>query len=700
MLAFEPLADRPGFEVVDRLERQRYRLLTPTSVTLDSASVSRFTFPVGRAVSFETDELVIPTVVGVTVRDSEADVVAELGHMDSESLEADTYIIELSTQIKTYIEVESSVSIDVDLTQIRFRFGETTTLHLGARSRHDRPAATVTTTGDPRDLMKAISSFGSALKTLSPERSYPTLRGHPPDIELGDELAVPETLDRPDSGLTLEVQPEYAQIFAVAPLAYYLGATIEQGQGPRLVTDDGFEHDFRSPRGYEIELAEVLKQVFFLDCLTRTEGFYDYALHERRALEDVLDLDFAALYDRQLQAQLPAYLSVPYSDIEEYVPEWRLTAHVQPDPTSAELLPFVVDDLAVVRSATGTTTSSANSPHTPTPDISPGEVLTRSPSSAAGIRSAGSSNADRTETYVQPVADGTLEQAWIGDRIPIGASKLTEAAFRNRFERELAEGSIQITIVVNDSRMEEERDLVNAAYGDRDNLPFEVSVHHDTTVEELRAVLSNRCEFFHYIGHTEHDGFECSDGKLDAASLESTGVDAFLLNACNSYNQGVNLIEAGAIGGIVTLSDIINDGAVRVGESVARLLNAGFPLRASLTIAREESVQGGQYIVVGDGGMTVTQAASRTPNSLKIFRGESGFDLEVKTYATDTAGLGSVYMPLLSSVEEYYLSSGTLEAFTVSKDELHRFLTMEEVPVRINGNLRWSTEFDVEDLVS
>ncbi|MEF8855220.1 MAG: hypothetical protein V5A24_06995, partial [Haloarculaceae archaeon] len=664
MLAFEQLTERPGLEVVDRLERTRYRLHTPEPVRPDPAATDRFRFPVGAAVEVETAELVLPNVVGVTVRGPAGDVVAELGHLDEEHLPEGEYVVELFTQIKTYVEVESEMTIDVDLTEIQFDFGGSTAARIGARSRHERPAATVTTTADPTDLMAAIGTFGSALKSLSPERSYPTLRGHPPDVEVGDELSIPDEIERPDSGVSIEVPATCEHVFAVAPLSYYLGASIEPGEGPRLLTDRGFEYEFGVGRDYETDIAETLKRVFFLDCLTRTEGLYDYDLHERRALEPRLDLDFETLYDRSLQEQLAAYLSVPYKVIEDYVPEWRLTAHVEPDPTAAELLPFVVDDLAVIRSSQRSTDRS-NAGATMEPDLGREEVLTRSAgpaditsaptgpggvstgsaghggvitrspgSTGVGTRSKGDSMQEPGSTYVQPVADGTLEQAWIGDRIPVGASKLTEAAFRNRFDRDLTDGNIRISIVVNDSRMAEERDLVNSAYGDRENLPFDVTVHHEKTVEELREVLASRSEFFHYIGHTEYDGFECADGKLDVARLEETGVDSFLLNACNSYNQGLNLIEAGAIGGIVTLNDIINDGAVRIGESVARLLNAGFPLRASLSIARKESVQGGQYIVVGDGGMTVTQAASRTPNSLRVSRSGGEFDLSMKTYAT------------------------------------------------------------------
>jgi hypothetical protein len=694
MLAFERIADRPGFEVVDRLEQQRYRVHTPDRVDLDPVATDAFRFPVGEAASFETGSLELPTVVGVYIRDGEGTMVTEVEHLESVSLPEDTYILELSTQLKTYIEVESSLAVDTDLTQTRIDFGSAARVHIGVRSRHERPAATVTTPPEPHDVMAALETFGSALKTLDPERSYPTLRGHPPAVELGDDLHVPDGVGAPETGITLEVPPNFESILPIAPLAFYLGASVAPGPTPKLVTDTGFEYILDGPRGYETVVAETLQQVFFFDCLTRTEGYYEIDLHERAQVEPLVDLDFAAMYDASLAEQVAAYLEVPFGVVEDHLPDWRLTTHVEPTAETLEQLPFVIDDLAVVKTVGGGHVTPSQPSVGATEALARDDTFTRSAANPSGdtvTRSADQSSTGTDASYVQPDAEGTVEHAWIGDRIPIGASKLTQAAFENRLERDATDGDITITIVVNDPRMEAEGDVVDEAYGDRDELPFDVSVHRETTVDELREVLTQREGYLHYIGHTEHDGFECADGKLDAATLEETSVDAFLLNACNSYHQGLNLIEAGAIGGIVTLVDIINEGAVRMGESIARLLNAGFPLRASLTIARDESVQGGQYIVVGDGGTTLTQADGRTPVLFDLVQsGNQQYDLEIQTHVTDHAGLGSVYMPHLTDVGQYYLSSGVIDRFQVERDELAEFLARAEVPVRKGGSLDWS----------
>lgn len=688
LLSFESIDEPPGIEIVDRVERRRYRIHTAESVTPIEAAAEDLLFPVDRAVRMTTEMLVLPTVVGVCVRDSSGEMIANVGHLESESLGAGTYILELSAQIKTYVLVDGPVEITSDLVELRIEFPEKRAITVGAVSWHDRPAATVTTTEDPVEMMAAVSSLGSALKETTPERSFPSNRGHPPAITLGDTLDVPPAIAPPDTGIRIEIPPERGAIYVVSPLAYYLGADVVPGSSPRLVTDDGFEYPLDSPDGFERGVERTLKQLFLLDCIARTEGVYEIELHERNELEDALGIGWETLYEQALAEQVATYLKIPYALLSDHVPKWRLTVHVEPVTTTVEQLPFVVDDLAIVR----TTAPSATQQPAATGMARP---LTRN---SALTRSAADTGRPTDSSYVEPVSSASLEQAWIGDSIPIGASKLVPDAFQNRLDRDLTDGAISITIVLNDARMSQERSLVDRAYGNRENLPFDVTIRQDLTVAELRAELQRDRSFLHYIGHTERDGFECVDGKLDAATLEETDVDSFLLNACRSYRQGLHLIEAGAIGGIVTLNDIVNDGAVRIGETVACLLNAGFPLRASLTIARDESILGGQYIVVGDGGMTVTQAPSRTPILPSVSKDGDEFAVDIRTYATDDAGLGSVFMPHLSSSTEYFLSSGDIATFRVSGDELAAFFELENFPVKHAGSLYWSGSLSVSEL--
>ncbi|EMA39335.1 hypothetical protein C448_14789 [Halococcus morrhuae DSM 1307] len=682
-------ATRPTFErtedglaVVDPVERHRYVLSTgPTRPTATDPSC--FRFPVESAVSVRTDKITLPSVVSVHVRDKSGVVVARAEHHAEEQLPAGEYIVEVSAPVKLYFRVESALQITADAEGMAIEFEGEREVLIGARSHHERPATTVQTPADPEAMMEAISTFGSALKTTTPERSYPTLRGHPPTVELGDSLDL-AGLEPPDTGVTIEVPADYESIYVAAPLAYYLGATVEPGAEPLLRTDRGFEQSLAGSQGFEQTVARTLKQTFFLDCLTRTEGLYPVDLHERRVLEGELGLDFPTLYEQSLATQLETYLSIPYRTIAEHLPTWKLTANVAATPASSEHLPFVVADLAIVRAVNPASSPEAMAADEKTADGRSGFVD-------------GPAAIDIEEPFVRPEPAESLEQTWIGEGTPLGASKASLAAYRNRLERTPAEGDIEITVVCNDAAMDDER-AVGASYGERADLPFDVTVAHDLTTNELADVLATRTDFLHYIGHVDSEGFACADGRLDARRLDSVGVDAFLLNACQSYQQGIALIEAGAIGGIVTLTDILNSEGIKMGRALARLLNAGFPLGSALEIARSESIMGDEYLVVGDGEIAIAQAAHLQPNLCEIERGDNSFRATYKTFLTSWDGIGTVVRPEIGDNTDHYISSGDVESFDVTEEELLEFLSLEDIPVIVREKLNWSRSVDSESV--
>ncbi|WP_342764494.1 hypothetical protein [Haladaptatus sp. R4] len=320
-----------------------------------------------------------------------------------EELPSGTYTIELCPPIKLYLHVEGTVSIGASFEDVTIDFGSVVDVNIGGRSLHRRPAGTVTTTTDPADMMAAISTFGSALKTTSPERSFPTLRGHPPTVELGEELHVPDGLKPPETGITVEVPPEYGSIFPVAPLAYYLGAELVPGNTPRIVTDE-FEHPLDTSLGFEKEVERVLKQTFLFDCIARTEGLYPVNLYERREVESMVDLDFATLYDTPFAKRLEAYLSVPYNLIEEFVPDWQLTTHVSPTSDNVEMLPFLVNDLAIIRT-----------PHAKEVSASSIQVPAVEQFVRGKTRSL-SETATNPRSFIEPEPSDSLEEVWVATR--------------------------------------------------------------------------------------------------------------------------------------------------------------------------------------------------------------------------------------------------------------------------------------------
>ncbi|WP_247001798.1 hypothetical protein [Halosolutus gelatinilyticus] len=698
---FRPANGTSGIVVHDPIQGRQFPLRTRSAVDPKPADDDRFLFPVDGATTIETDRITLPFVVAVYVRDvADGELVAEAEHFAYEELPPGEYVLELMAPIKIYVRVGGPVTIASSTDHMRIEFDERRRLEIGARSNHRRPETTVTTTADPADLMAAVSTFGSALKTLSPERSLPSLRGHPPRLELGGELRIPDELSAPETGIRIELPPERSTVYAASTLAYYLGATLEPGPEPQIVTRTDRTYPLSGEgRDFEDEVERVLGRCFLLDCVARTEGLYRIALHERDVLDDRLDVDWRAAYDASPADRLETYLSVPYADLADLVPSWRLVTYATPAPHNATSLPFVVNELSLIRSAVGR--SSTPEPAAAAPGIDEFFRSSRAPAdTAVGTTRRSSEGPEPADaSYVSLPDTDSLEIAWLGDERPVGANHLLDCGFEHRIERGRPSDEVEITVVCNDPAMSAEYDDANRSlYGNRHELPFDVTVHYDLATAELEDVLATDTDFLHYIGHSESDAFICHDGRVNAADVDRIGPHAFLLNGCTSYEQGIRLVEGGSVGGIVTHSDVGNEDATAIGRSIARLLNAGFSLRSALVIARDHRIVGTQYLVVGDGSAQVAQSEGGTPVRFRVDSRDDGrYDLVAETYPTVEAGMGAMYIPYLDDVDSHFLTGGALPTFAVEADELTQYLRLEDLPLVFDGSAGWTDAVDVFD---
>lgn len=666
---FDTLDNETGFEVVDPIETRRFTFATPSAVELVPADPDSFRFPVSSACRVETSELELPYIVMSYVRDADGEVLADLGHDASAEFPPGTYVVDLSAPIKLYLRAEAGLRVESSTDSMRIAFDREATVEVGARSFHESPAATVTTTDDHHDVMTAVSTLGSVLKTTTCERSWPTLRGHPPRIERGDELDVPDDLTTPDTGATVEVPPTYDAIYAAAPLAYYFGADLVAGETPRL-TVGGFERRFDADEEFEDDVVRTLKQAFFLDCVTRTEGYYPVELADRNRLESLVDVDFAALYDAPLDEQLSTYFSIPYETVAEAMPSWHRVAYVRPDPENVETLPYLVNDFSILRTPPRPTYDETEEMRetrdaieefnrTPSPDDSDRTETDRDTAARRGV--------PPVDEYVQmPDHDDALELAWVGEGTPVRGTKVIPEAYRHE-SAGTSDEEIEITVVCNDEEMREEWNAVAEVYGPRETISFDPTVHFDVTTDELRDLLQTQTDLFHYVGHIDGRGFECSDGMLDARSLDEVGMRAFLLNACRSHNQGVALVEAGCHGGIVSLGNVGNSTAVELGETLAKLFQAGFSIGGALAITREATFVGTRYIAVGDPGFTLAQTDDIIPLAYKI-EDESPLSLSALGYPTRDHAIGSISITYLDDGPRF-LSTGPYN-FETTKERI------------------------------
>lgn len=686
-----------GLTIVDPIQRCRDALaLKPAAATPMPVDPDTLTAPVTAAVEVEVSEILLNRIPLVYVWDDDWSSLAHIEENANRTFRDGRFILFVSGPIKLYIEVDGSVTVTgSDETQLSF--ARETSVRIGARSSHERPAGVVTTTTDPEDLMAAVSTFGSGLKATSPERSWPSMRGHPPSIDVGDSLDVPPGLHSPDTGVWIEVPRTLRHVYVVSPLAYYLGATVVPGSEPRIVTDEGFSTPLEGPDGFETAAERALKQVLFLECLARDEGIYELPLTERKAVESALDTDFGRLYGLSPATRLRSMLSVPYRRIAEHVPNWELCTYVDPDPDWIPVVPHLVDDLAVIK-----TTDSLHVESMPESAAAEAVLETQTAAATTFFRgSDGGGTATAGDGGAVSVPDGSfLEQSWAGSGCPVGASKTVMDAYQNQLEREPTDGPIQVAVVCNDQRMRDEVAGIDnyGVEGTHVDFEFDVTVYDDLSTGALATLLEHQeIDFFHYIGHAEPAGIECRDGLLDIGSLGSVALDSFLLNACDSYEQGKALIKNGAVGGFVTINEVPNDLAFEVGRFLARLLNAGFTLRSSINIVRDEYLLGDRYIIVGDGGASVSAHYRIGTPAYKVQRDGDEVLVDILLYGSHEGRIGSVARPHIDSAD-YQLIGNRSQSYRMEKDEVVELFDDVNLPIHIFGGWQWSHDVSFDDL--
>ncbi|WP_255198393.1 hypothetical protein [Halorarius litoreus] len=684
-VAFRAVADPPGLEIQDRVSNRQATFTTPARPVLEPASTDPFRFPVEAACRFSTDEF-STRASSLVIRDATGAVVSNPMAASGAPLPEADYVVEFDTSVKAYLRVTSPIRSTFENDQLTLTFAPSSTVTVGARSYLQCPAATVTTTDDLDDVRRAVETLSSALQTTSPERSYPTLRGHPPRIERGETLSIPDGVAPPGTGITIDVRERLDDLIAVAPLAYYLGASIRFASQPRLRTDDGLDAPL-STDPFETAVEDVLGHTFLLDCLCRTHGLYDVETEAYTALAPTLSLDFERLYDATPAERLAAYLTVSTDRTAPYVPRWPTIAYVEQTPAQVAQLPHLVNDLTLIRTTEPARYRGASARRVALSRF----VTASSPRGASAVF-------DGQQSFVDVPETAARHQLWVGSGLPLNADHFQLAGHEHRLARQPdPDTTIHITVICNDPEMTAEAAAVRRQYRPRPDHPFEVTVHEQVDRDRFADLLAADIQFLHYIGHATEAGLECPDGDLDVGTVETVNTDAFLLNGCQSYEQGRRLVEQGAIGGIVTVSDVGNDAAIETGVLVARLLSGGFSLTDSLDIARRRTVVGGQYLAVGDNNVTIAVAPSAAPIVTHVESASESYQLWPEQFSTRDYGLGSHSMLRLPNTPVMLLG-GESGPYDLTADEVLEYLHLQDTPVWFDGTFHWSSDMTRDDL--
>ncbi|WP_135824410.1 hypothetical protein [Halorussus ruber] len=628
------------------------------------------------------------------------------GDAEAIDLDADEYLLNVSLNIKTYIRFSGAAVVrkTEDYTELHLSFPEPTLVTFGFRSHHEAPVDTMTVPPTPEGIATAVTYSSSSHKTTGADRSYPTLRGHPPKIELGGQTEIPDPVreERFDTGIEMVVPDDFRYAFVAAPLAYYLQAemTVEDRRAPVLrAPEAGVEYPFTPLPGFQHEVVELLRRVFFLDCLVRNAGPYSWDLAEMPLLDRV-EIDAEATYEATPGEQLATYLDAPYERIDGELPEWHLAMHVEPVPDNATSLPYFLDNLGLVYLPESTDLEKDELLNKSIDDFyRAGETPPRSPKllpqkSAVGMARKGPGEVKSVDRRDPILHEGKVN-GWLADGVPIDVFKVVPEAYENRFKYLDPEGGdIDVTVILNDEEMVDEHETAAEIYENRArDLPIDVTVLEHCSKDELASVFESSHDFVHYIGHCEEDGLRCRNGNLSVESIDESKVQTFFLNACGSYYEGRDLVEKGSVAGAVTFTKVLNKQAAKVGVAFAQLLINGYDIAHAIQLARRRIMMGKDYAVVGDGTHQLTQADNRIPALGEITEvdkdTEKKYEIEYNSLTIDQ--IGGCYQLYLPDTDKLKLH-GNDTTVAISQSELRSFLDRAKMPFIFDGDLYWSEE--------
>jgi hypothetical protein len=157
----------------------------------------------------------------------------------------------------------------------------------------------------------------------------------------------------------------------------------------------------------------------------------------------------------------------------------------------------------------------------------------------------------------------------------------------------------------------------------------------------------------------------------------------------------MGLVEAGALGGVVSLTDLPNSLATRVGRDLARLFDAGFPLYAALDVVGTGPFAESAYSIAGDPMVQLCQCATGSAVLAEVeINGSQKFAVESQVYPTNRFSVGSMVNLQVHKNTIQYIASGEVSNKLLNNDEMDQLFTLGKTPVRVENSIYWTDECD------
>ena len=602
---------------------------------------------------------------------------------DTAAIDPETAVV-LRTPVLVHVRPQVTGQIRRTTEEVIVEFDESAPVEIGFECRDGGAPGLIAVEESLAGVARGLTALGCNTPTTTPDRSFPNVRKQPPRMEFRDREAVESALEEcPDTDTEIVVPDAdsdgLAHLLPTAGLLHYVGAeaTVDSdASGTHLRAGAETYHLGDDPQTVDQTATDLLRTIFFLDCLARTGGPYGTDLVERELLEE-LALDAGTLYEMPLARRVQTYLNTTqvYNggrggvDVLDRLPEWHLGLHVEPTLTRVPALSHFLGRLADVY----------------TPEAATLETLADRGNWAE--RTTRSNRAHTAGDLMVAPDQRARTVGWYGPRRALGGFNVVGDGTPR--PRPLAEGNLSVTVV--QAAEEFVDDEAVADYYREPDLPMDVSVLESPTADELQAAFERPTDLLHFVGHCENSGLRCADGTMAAGVIDECQVEAFFLNACGSLGFAEKLVERGAAAGAATTRAVFGETAGRVGCNWARLLAHGWSIERALDVARSVDDPAG-YVAVGDGTCILTNGDFMLSPEYRVDQSNSESGTMRMLYNTPVKNGTAVY-PDVS--EEAHLSSTGCEV-DLHNEKVKKYLCLMDHPV-IDDQIHWDAEEVITD---
>ncbi|MFC4408352.1 hypothetical protein [Haloarchaeobius iranensis] len=600
--------------------------------------------------------------------EAEGESVEQVDICDSCVLDSGQFELGVDTPVQTVVRFAGPATVErTESDDIVLSFDQPSPVSIGFASMLRYPRHTVTVPRTNEGLATAMSQFPAALKTTSPMRSTTDGRQHPPAIEFGETLDIPDAVRElvPDSDFVLKIPDRRDLLFQSAPLAYYLGAsvTVHDGSPVLAATDGSFEYRFDGPPRFQYEAMALLRRVYLLDNVlwNGTEG--DESLRERHVIE-ALGLDEDRLLEASLPERLRTYMAAPFDRVSSTLPEWHTVSYVEPTFENAKALPGLMRYLSAVFDPDTYPTGGAASIPAEFHDTVPDRLLEASCHGSAVV---------------------WLADAPRPDARPFVACPRTFTSAPRYLDRD--EGADAVVVACNDTSRRAEATALADRY--RTYTPDTVAIHEHTELSraELSDLFERGADFLHFVGDVT-DGFDCRDGRLAPEDLPDSNIRLVFLDGARTADTTTACIERGSMGGFAVEGDSLLAEETR--ECVTGLLVRGFTAEQAVRYAVAHTDTDASLVAVGDGFQQLVRTMSLWCTQMTVEPlGPNRFALNLYPYIPEA---GFIWRP--EHVDRPPQLCAKPFELTVSGPELTRLIETENLVPIYDGHVYWRPESD------